>query len=56
MDEAMAEQARIIAWLREQADSCVGLMQRFDRIADAIERGDHDTIAIPRLSGDQGVK
>ena len=59
MDDAMAERARVVAWLRKEAgrpmneDFDVGYASAMDTAADAIEAGDHDTIAIPRLSGDQ---
>ena len=57
--EAMAERARTVAWLRgpyvpDHSDEggCP-----FHKAADAIERGDHDYIAIPRMAlGDQGAK
>ena len=52
MDDAMAERARIVAWLRDFPSDLYG-HHWATRFADAIERGDHDTIAIPRLSGDQ---
>ena len=58
--EAMAERARIVAWLRQ--DACRLFceesydLDEFQFSAFVIERGDHDYIAIPRLSGDQGAK
>ena len=58
--EAMAERARIVRWLRKQAVEDYGLGRAHEHLqwwcANAIERGDHDYIAIPRLSGDQGAK
>ena len=47
--EAMAERARIVAWLRAlEDDDWTPIV-----LAEKIESGDHDYIAIPRLSGDQ---
>lgn len=45
-DSAMAERARVVAWLRsDERLSC-----RFGPdFADMIERGDHDYPAIPRM-------
>ena len=57
--EAMAERARIVALLDKlanEADTGWLCAATIDYISSAIERGDHDTIAIPRLSGDQGAK
>ena len=51
--DALAERARVIAWLR--SDEAKALFRH--QLPDALERGDHDYIAIPRLHlGDQGAK
>ena len=63
--EAMAERARILAFMREGMENPPAAIPPeiveatriiVNTIAAAIERGVHDCIAIPRLSGDQGAK
>ncbi len=52
--EAMAERARIVAWLREPQDQSkpgwYGKEHAYRLTADAIERGDHDYPDIPRMT------
>ena len=39
---AAAERAKIVAWLRDQAESEGGWIPDLVRVSDAIERGEHD--------------
>lgn len=63
MDDAMAERAKVVAMIRREEKIANAGHSRSElycgrillALADAIERGDDDTIAIPRLSDDQGA-